>query len=447
MRFKNTLVVFLIFLGLAAWVYFQEIKGGKRREEAKERSAKLMLFEKGDVQSFRLKSQEEEIVCQRYGDEWKITKPVETQGDKSVIDGLVSRLEGARIERVVEEVPLDVGKFGLKEPKLEVELTYEGGNRDTLWLGDKNPTNSFVYLQRSGPKKVLLASSGLLTSLGKNLFDLRDKRVLTFNRDEVKRISLTRGRSSIICETSDGDWELKEPIEAKGDKGVIDGLLSSLQSARAREFVSEKPEDLDSFGLKRPKVKVDLLLGEERAEKTLLIGKKKGERFYAKDESRAPVFLVDSSLVEKFKKEPFDLRDKTVVKFESDKVDKVEIRYPAELIICDKDTSGEWMMVEPDSTKAKKWKISSLFSNLSGLRTERFPSLVKELSRYGLKSPQEEIILYEGGKELVWIQLGKKKDDLVYLKDKLGGKMFMVKEKDADRLRLRPEDIEEKPTE
>jgi len=25
--------------------------------------------------------------------------------------------------------------------------------------------------------------------------------------------------------------------------------------------------------------------------------------------------------------------------------------------------------------------------------------------------------------------------------------MFMVKEKDADRLRLRPEDIEEKPTE
>jgi len=127
------------------------------------------------------------------------------------------------------------------------------------------------------------------------------------------------------------------------------------------------------------------------------------------------------------------------------RVEKGEIRYPDQIIICEKDTSGEWMMTKPVSTKAKKWKIFGLFSNLTGLRAEKFPPTTKHLSKYGLKSPQEEIILYQGGKELVWVQVGRKKDGLVYLRDKLEGKFFMVKERDAERLKLKPGDIKEKP--
>lgn len=250
---------------------------------------------------------------------------METRGDRSAIDGLIGQLERAKIERVVEETPSDLAEFGLKEPKIEVELNYKGGKKDTLWLGDKNPTNSFVYVRRNGQKRVLLTSSGLLTSLQKKLFDLRDKRVLGIKKDEVKQFTLTRGGKSIICEASDGGWELKEPIKAKGDKWAINGILSSLQSARAKEFVSEKPENLAQYGLKHPSIRVDLLLGEERAKISLLIGKKKDKRFYAQDESRLPVFLVDSYLVDKLKKEPFDLRDKQVVEFKRDRVEKVEI--------------------------------------------------------------------------------------------------------------------------
>jgi len=127
------------------------------------------------------------------------------------------------------------------------------------------------------------------------------------------------------------------------------------------------------------------------------------------------------------------------------RVEKGKIRYPDQIIICEKDTNGEWMMTKRDSTKVKKWKISGLFSNLTGLRAEKFPPTTKHLSKYGLKSPQEEIILYQGGKELVWVQVGRKKDGLVYLRDKLEGKFFMVKERDAERLKLNPGDIKEKP--
>ena len=444
MKFKGTLIVFLIFIGLAFWVYFQEIKGGKKREEAREKSARLLLFERNQVRSLRLKNKGQEVICERDSNEWKITKPVETQGDRSVLDGLIGRLQRAKIERVVEEAPVGLKEFGLEQPQVEVVLNYRGGKGDTLWLGDKNPTNSFVYVRRNGQKRVLLASSGLLTALQKKLYDLRDKRVLVFKKGEVKQLSLTWGRKTIICQQSDHTWKLKKPIEATGDRSVIDGLLSSLQSARAQEFVSEKPKNLAQYGLQHPRIKVDLLLGEERAKETLLIGKKKDKRFYAKDESRPPVFLVDSYLVDKLKKEPFDLRDKTVVEFDRDKVNKVKIRYGEELIACQKDTSGGWMMTEPDSAQVKKWKISGLFSNLSGLRAKKFPPPTRRLAKYGLKSPEGEIILYQGGKELCWIQLGKRKGDLIYLRDKLKGKFFMVDAKNAERLKLKPEDIREK---
>jgi len=443
MRFKSTLLVFLIFIGLASWFYFQEIKGGKKREEAKERASKLLLFEKGDVQSLRLRNEKGVVFCERDSNEWKITAPVETPGDRSAIDGLLRQLERARIERVVEEAPSSLEEFGLKEPKVEVELAYRGGKKDTLWVGDKNPTNSFVYVRRNGQRRVLLTPSGLLSALQKKLYDLRDKRVLAFKRDDVKQLTLTRGRKSLVCEVADHGWKLKEPLEAKGDRSAINGILSSLQSARAKEFVSEKPKNLAQYGLKHPQIKVDLLLGEERAKKTLLIGKKKDKRFYAKDESRPPVFLVDSYLVDKLKKEPFDLRDKTVVEFDRDKVDKVKIRYGEQLITCQKDTSGGWTMSEPDSAQVKKWKISGLFSNLSGLRAKKFPPPTKRLAKYGLKSPQGEIILYQGGKELCWVQWGKKVDDLVYLRNKLEDKFFMVKQADAERLKLKPEDMKE----
>jgi len=122
----------------------------------------------------------------------------------------------------------------------------------------------------------------------------------------------------------------------------------------------------------------------------------------------------------------------------------VEIRYPDQIIICEKDTSGGWMMAKPVSAKVKKWKVSSLFSDLSGLRAKKFLLPTKRLSRYGLKSPQEETILHEEGKELVWVQLGKKVGDLVYLRDKLRGKFFMVEAKSAERLKLKPEDIKER---
>ena len=49
MKFKNTLILGIFVIALAAYVYFVEIVGEKKRTEAEEKAKKIFLFEKENV--------------------------------------------------------------------------------------------------------------------------------------------------------------------------------------------------------------------------------------------------------------------------------------------------------------------------------------------------------------------------------------------------------------
>ena len=55
-----------------------------------------------------------------------------------------------------------------------------------------------------------------------------------------------------------------------------------------------------------------------------------------------------------------------------DEVDQLELLSLDQTLICKKDTSGQWLMVAPESSAAKTWKVESILSSLSGLKAESF---------------------------------------------------------------------------
>jgi len=420
MRFRSTLIAAMLALGLGAFLYFYEIRGGKRREEAEEFAKKLFHFEEADVQKITLvRNDTTRIVLEKGKDGlWHIAEPIETDADQDAVGRLMDTMKDASCERVVADSASDLGKFGLEHPKVKVALTLKDTTTDTLCVGDFSPTGSYVFAMWAGKPQVFLSKRYVRTRLDQGPFDLRERRVLPFPKEEAKKIVLKYDGKKFVLTGSGDEWEIEEPGKFRADASTVRSFLSRLRTERARKFVLEHPseEDLRKYGIDEPSLEVTVWLGEEKAQKTLRVGKLEDWRYYAKDMSREPIFMVDSSFVAYLRKDLMNLRDKHVVRFDRDKVDRIELAYGDSVVVCEKDTSsGDWYLKEPKEGKMKSWRANRLLSDIKFLRAREFLGKHEDLRPYGLDSPRIVARLLHGKELLAELKVGKYKGDKVYV--------------------------------
>ena len=449
MKFKTTAILagVLVALGLYVWLY--EIRRPAEMKKQKEAEQRVFLFSKEEVKRLTLIYPDKKIVCAKKPEgDWRLIYPIETEGDKDAIDRIVSNLKGAKAEQVVADSGADLSEFGLLYPNVKVYLDLEEGSTDTLLLGDRSPTGDFVFAQKSSRPQVFTLRSWLLSSLEKTVYDLRDKRVLAFDKAKVKKLELAQGRERIVCTQMGHQWQMEKPLKTKADKNEIERLLSRLKNAKAKKFVEEKPKSLKKYRLHKPQLEITLWVGENKARKLLRIGDKKGEDYYAWDESRSPVFLVGADLVKQLRRTPFDLRDKTVAEFEVNDINKVQLIYPDSTLVCIKDTSGNWLLNQPVERRAKNWKIRGMLWDIKGLKAQQFVTEEPgRLSKYGLDKPQIIARLWKDENPVVELLVGKKKGDLVYVKTEQRPTVFLVNDSIVKNLSFKWKDIVEKASE
>lgn len=449
MKSRNTLLLFIIVVVLGAYLYFYEYKGAKQREEEKTRAEMLIDFKKEDVTGIALISSHETIECHRDGSgEWKIVKPVQADGDKGTIEGIINTLHSARRERIIAETDSNLTDYGLKPPEATLILSFKSGKADTLLVGNKNPTKTFAFVKLAHSPKVLLTSSSVYYSARKKLFDLRDKHIIKFSKKDVNKLVIHTGKKSFAVEKIEGIWTLKSPIETRADADTINKILNRINSSRVKEFVEEHPEDLTQYGLAPPAYAIDLYLAPNNAKKTLFIGKKKDDKYYyARDESRSPVFLVSKQVTNVLKQSVYNLRDKQIVNYDKYKVNRIEWVYSDSSIVCAKDTSGSWNVVEPvtaTASQTKQWKINNVLSDITRIRAKEFVAEpAKSLNPYGLAKPQLIIrILDKDSKQLAELLIGKEyKKEMFYVTNQDKKIVFAVKRDDIKKVKLQVKDL------
>ena len=125
-------------------------------------------------------------------------------------------------------------------------------------------------------------------------------------------------------------------------------------------------------------MEVALLVGDDRAEKRLTIGRDNGQGYYyARDASRPQVFLVDSTLVQEVASSVDELRDKKPLRFDRDAVVRIALaRGGVSEFAADKDTAGVWSLSEPAGRETKSWKLNSLLGDLGQLEVEGFAEVL-----------------------------------------------------------------------
>ncbi|MCU1328174.1 MAG: hypothetical protein JWN34_3544, partial [Bryobacterales bacterium] len=133
----------------------------------------------------------EPIVLAKSGDQWKITAPTPLPADQDAAKGLVTTLASLQSDRLVEQNPPDLTVFGLNEPKGEIDVTVQGGTVNKVLFGLENPSGSSTYVKLAANPSVYTVLTSTKTNLDRSVNDLRDKRLLTFDRDKVVAIAVT----------------------------------------------------------------------------------------------------------------------------------------------------------------------------------------------------------------------------------------------------------------
>ncbi len=398
MSFKTTAVLLIILSFIAAYFYFYEHKYLSEKKEIEEQQKKFIDLEKEQVGSITLENIDKNLTIRlvKDKDEWRIVEPIPAPADEVAADGLVSTLVTAKRERIVTDSPKDLVVFGLHPPKIRVTVgSNDGKITRTIELGNTNPTKAYRYARMHEKPTVMLAQNRLFTTANKELFDLRDKKILSLDLYEVNRLTIeAKDKPRIVIEHPSGDvWKLVEPKNAPGDHKEIEKLINSINNSRITAFIEEKAEEFEKYGLDKPQLKVSFLVGEDNAQKTLIIGNRVDdetkEEYYATRGQSRQVFRVRKSLYDDLNKQPIDLRERSVLKFARESVARLIIKRNDEIIEAVKDEDeGKWSLAKPFEDKGDDAFINSMLATLSMMKVKEYiDEDAPRLAKYGLDKP------------------------------------------------------------
>jgi hypothetical protein len=390
--FRSLLALVVVLGGLLAYIYFVDAKKPVEPEGTEKRD-KVFTVEAEKIEDLTVKaSNGDATTLKKAGGNWQITSPVTGKADASEVSGITSNLATVEVTSVVADAPKDLAPYGLAEPKVQIAFKAGGDKSERrLVLGTKTPTGGDLYARRGGERSVFLVPAYLESSFDRKTFDLRDKTLLSFDRDKVDRVELAHDDVKIELAKSGMDWNVVSPIRARADFSAVEQIVTRLQSAQMTSLENDQAADLKQYGLDKPAVTATVGAGSARA--TLLIGADAPEGktgVYAKDASRPVVALVAKDLVDDLKKNVADLRRKDVFEFRSFNAKRLEITRGADTYVFDKvkstgkDATEKWRRVSPNAGDVDTGKMEGLLSALSNLRAQSFAD---PTAKNGLDAP------------------------------------------------------------
>jgi hypothetical protein len=389
MRPKGTLLLALVVAALGAFVWFYEIEGGAERAEQEEAAKRLFPdVDAEDVSSIELRTEDGvNARLEREGDAgWKLVAPLAAPADRFAVDGIASTLAELTPETTFE-TPEPLANYGLE---VEPVVRFRAGERDfALRLGAQAPVGGELYATDAEGKRVVTLASWRKNALVKTLKQLRDGRVLDFDRAQVKGITLAGPDGRVVLARVEGGWKLAEPVDAKADADAVEGLLSDLQYLRADEFVDAAATDAE-LGLDAPWLTVELAR-ESGDPLRLLAGATREDRRVVRG-TAGRTFEVGASRLDSLPRQLGAFRWKQLASFSTDEAAALELRFAepgAEPLVVTgvPDESEGWRTTPP----AAPGRASRIVTELSALRAEEVAADAlgeAELAALGLAPPR-----------------------------------------------------------
>ena len=191
----------------------------------------------------------EQIHCKKEDDRWIMTHPLAVNADTQRIQYILSELSQSQVLSFEsdgeDEAPL-LEKYGLKNPRIGFSLSDDKSTYGLKIGSDDQSAQNYegtykkVYAQSIHQGSIFTVSDRIVQVLNRSVFDLRDKRILDFQRTDTTKFEIQYGTQKIEGVKLDQDrWQLNTPNRLKADPMAVSDLLFGVDSLQAVAFVSD----------------------------------------------------------------------------------------------------------------------------------------------------------------------------------------------------------------
>jgi hypothetical protein len=254
------------------------------------------------------------------------------------------------------------------------------------------------------------------------------------------------------------DWQIIAPETMDADPSAVATLVSTIESLEISRSVDDNPKSVKEFGLEPPKYSVAFKVAGDSTFHRLNVGDKTptGADFYARVDGQPRLLLIGAFNGDSLNRTTFDLRDKTVLKFQRDGVDAITLEGGAGPALALARKADEWHLTAPVSAKADFGSVDGIVGQVAQARMKTVemaaaapaaagqpPAMTPaDLKKYGFDKPQESATLGAGSTRAT-LQIGAKKDDAsVYARDLARPLMvFTVDNTLLSGLQKKPDDL------
>ncbi len=244
-------------------------------------------------------------------------------------------------------------------------------------------------------------------------------------------------------ETGPG-WRLVKPVEAPADGTTMSLLLNAVVDGRVTRKL-EAPKPLKDYGLAPPARKLTLEAKDGKSSELWLgDATADGGSIYAAPGGGDEVWLLPAGLAQTAAKSVFDLRDKSVLAFRQDLVERLELTMDGATVkLVRRQAGADPLWDFAGGGEASPSEIDRILTYLGALKALGFVDRGVDPAAMGLQNPRGKVVLglkAEEGKpasELALLIGGKdEKDNQVYLRRAEGGPVMLLAEAGLDNLKV-----------
>ena len=398
MNWRTTLVLAAIVLGVLAYLKFFEVKQPSTGE-AKRQAQNVVNFDRNKISSIVIQNGDEKIEMQRRDNKWRLEAPIKDQADSSLIESLLSDLENWQKDGTIsaKEIETDQSKlneYGVNRPKLRLKLI--GQDRPPAILFGKDAAlEGKMYVRFENSKETFLAGQSVKKDIDKKSEEFRDRKLTGLITAQVTRVTLKTPAGEMELQKKGDHWDIVKPLRARGDDQKIADLIAQITTARIQQFVADDHGDLHGYGLAEPRGTLTLYTQDDKQGQLLQIGgvpEKEKDQRYVRFAPRGFVYTVPKKIEEILSTKPDDLRDRQLVRVDTNILDRITIA-PADKTKILLARKGEnWTIASLNNTPANSSEIRRLIDTLQNERVTKFVEDVgSNLAKYGLDQPQLQL--------------------------------------------------------
>ncbi len=401
MRWKTTLILLLVTVGIGAYISLYEIR--QPSAEQRQRLAKRILELQPDViTQLMLDLPKAKVTLTRQGATWTLT-PDGVRADPALINQLLRHFDPLMAERIFSGSsphPLDQKTFGLDPAVGQITFT-ANASATTLLVGETTPVQNQRYVKISGRPDIFVVAGTFFDAADQPRETFRDHQLVRFDSWTTEALEVRSATTHVSLKRTDNEWTIAAPFSDRAGRTEINAFLTTIAGISIKRFVTDTPqaEELSGWGFDQPKVEVSLSKhGEPATTTVLLFGKPLAENpslVYAKRRDEPSVYAVLSTDMESLLKDPGILRMKNCFDAFTGLINKIEVtREEGASWVVERSETGQWREAG-SSTDLDSQHVDQWLDQLTGLQAEGFLDAgPAELAHYGLQPAAATLTLW-----------------------------------------------------